>query len=223
MTAFSERAWSETSDLYRRILDLPFNRELAAGTLAEERFRFYITQDALYLTQYARVLAVASAKAPDADAMQFYAKAAETALVVERALHGGFFAKFGIDPAEAAAAEPSPTCCAYTNFLLATALQDGYAVLTAAVLPCFWIYWEVGKHIAAAARPDNPYRAWIDTYADPGFGEAVEQAIALADRAAESASAQERARMLGMYKRSAQYEWMFWDSAYRREAWPVEA
>ena len=221
MTAFSERAWTETSDLYRRILDLPFNRELAAGTLSQERFQFYMTQDALYLTQYARALAAASAKAPDIEAMQFFAKAAETALVVERALHGGFFAKFGVDPADAAAAEPSPACYAYTNFLLATALQDGYAALAAAVLPCFWIYWEVGKHIAAIARPDNPYRAWIDTYADPAFGEAVKTAIAIADRAAGAASAEERRAMLDRFKRSAQYEWMFWDSAYRREAWPV--
>ena len=177
MTTFTERAWEETSGLYRRILELPFNRELAAGTLSEARFRFYMTQDALYLTQYSRVLAVASAKAPQIEAMQFYAKAADTALVVERALHGGFFAKFGIEPAEAAAAEPSPTCFGYTNFLLATAVTDGYAELTAAVLPCFWFYWEVGKHIAGIARAGNPYQAWIDTYADPGFGEAVNTAI----------------------------------------------
>jgi thiaminase/transcriptional activator TenA len=220
MTTFSEQAWSETSALYRRILDLPFNRELAAGTLAEERFQFYMIQDALYLTQYARVLAIASAKA-DIEAMQFFAKAAETALVVERALHGGFFAKFGIDPADAAAAEPSPTCYGYTNFLLATALQDSYATLTAVLLPCFWIYWEVGKQIAAVARPENPYRAWIDTYSDPGFGEAVKTAIAIADRAAEVVSAEDRRAMLAKFKRSAQYEWMFWDGAYRREAWPV--
>ena len=221
MTAFSERAWAETSALYRRTLDLPFNCELAAGTLSKERFQFYMTQDALYLTQYARALAVVSAKAPDIDAMQFFAKAAETALVVERALHGGFFEKFGVDPNVAAAAEPSPTCYGYTNFLLATALQGGYAELVAAVLPCFWIYWEAGNHIAGIAQPDNPYRAWIDTYSDPGFGEAVKTAIAIADRAAVSASAEEQRAMLDRFKRSAQFEWMFWDSAYRREAWPV--
>jgi thiaminase/transcriptional activator TenA len=221
MTAFSEQAWSETRALYGRILELPFNRELAAGTLAEERFRFYMIQDALYLTQYARALAIVSARAPAIEDMQFFAKAAETALVVERALHGGFFARFGIDPANAATADPSPTCYGYTNFLLATALQDGYAALTAAVLPCFWIYWEVGKHIAAVAEAGNPYQAWIDTYSDPGFGEAVKTAIAIADRAAEAASATERHVMLDKFKRSAQYEWMFWDSAYRREAWPV--
>jgi thiaminase/transcriptional activator TenA len=221
MAKFSERAWTETSGLYRRILDLPFNRELAAGTLSQERFQFYMTQDALYLTQFARVLAASAAKAPDIDSIQFYAKASETALIVERALHGGFFEKFGIDPAEAAAAEPSPACFGYTNFLLATAVTGSYAVLTAAVLPCFWFYWEVGKHIAGIARAGNPYQAWIDTYADPGFGEAVKTAIAHCDRAAEDASPSDRHAMLHVFTRAAQYEWMFWDSAYRREAWPI--
>ena len=219
---FSEQAWQETSDLYQRILDLPFNRELAAGTLSKERFRFYILQDAIYLIEYARALAAASAKAPDMDALQFYAQSADHALAVERILHGGFLHQFGIELDDLAAAEPSPTCLGYTNFLVATAQRDSYGALASAVLPCFWIYWEVGKHIARIAAPDNPYQAWIDTYADPGFGEAVKTAIVMCDRAAASASAGERALMMDLYKRSAQYEWMFWDSAYRLEAWPVE-
>lgn len=221
MTTFSENAWAENSGLYERILELPFNRELADGTLSEARFRFYMVQDALYLEQFSRALAVASAKAPDADAMQFFARAAEEAITVERALHEGFFAKFGIDRRDAAAAEPSPTCFAYTNFLLAVALRHGYEELVAAVLPCFWIYWQVGNYIAGRAARDNPYRAWIDTYSDPAFGAAVETAIALNDRAAEAATSARCAAMLGAFTRSVQFEWMFWDSAYRQEAWPV--
>ena len=36
MTTFSKRAWEESSGVYQRILDLPFNRELADGTLSHE-------------------------------------------------------------------------------------------------------------------------------------------------------------------------------------------
>jgi len=222
MPTFSEQAWTETSGIYQRILDLPFNRELAAGTLSQERFRFYMIQDALYLAQYARALSVASTKAPDMEEIRFYAKSAETVVVVERALHGDFFEKFGVDPDAAAKAEPSPSCFGYTNFLLATALQGSYAELTAAVLPCFWIYWEVGKHIAGIAAPDNPYQAWIDTYAGTEFGDAVKTAIAITDRAAAASSESERAKMMQAYVRCAQFEWMFWDSAYRLEGWPVD-
>ncbi len=221
MASFSAIAWGETSALRGKIIDLPFNRELTAGVLSEERFRFYMIQDAHYLEDYSRALAVAAAKAPDPEAMQCFAAAAKEALVVERALHAGFFQKFGVSSQEAALVEPSPTCAAYTNFLLSVAHVGAYAELVAAILPCFWIYWDVGKQIAAVATPDNPYHAWIETYSDPEFGEQVEAVIAIADRTAAAVTEDQRGRMLGAFKRSSQYEWMFWDSAYRLETWPV--
>lgn len=222
MSRFTEGAWRDTADLYRKILDLPFNRELAAGALSEDRFRFYMIQDSLYLEQYSRALSMASAKATDIPAMQMFARAAEEAVVVERALHGSYFEKFGIAPDTAAAAEPSPTCYGYANFLLATALRSSYEELVAAVLPCFWIYWEVGRHIAKTAAPENPYRAWIETYSDESFGAAVEAAIAVTDRLADASTEAQRDAMRRAFKRSAQFEWMFWDSAYRMEDWPIQ-
>lgn len=44
---FSEEAWQAVAALRATIHRLPFNAELAAGTLAPERFRFYILQDAI--------------------------------------------------------------------------------------------------------------------------------------------------------------------------------
>jgi len=223
MTTFSEWAWSETASLRGKIIGLPFNRELAGGVLSEERFRFYMLQDALYLEQYSRTLAICAAKAPDAAAMQCFGAAAVEALVVERALHSGFFEKYGIGPEAAAAVEPSPTCAAYTNFLLSIAHVGSYAELAAAVLPCLWIYWDTGKQIAAESTDDNPYAAWIETYSDPAFGEEVEAVISITDRTADAATEDQRVGMLETFKRSSQYEWMFWDSAYHLETWPVEA
>ena len=220
MTSFCDEAREATADLYRRTLDLPFNRELAAGTLAPERFRFYVIQDALYLREYSRVLSAAAAKAPDPEAMEQFNRFAHGAITVERTLHGGFLEQFGVEPEAAATAEPSPTCYGYTNFLLALAHTASYEELVAAILPCFWIYWRVGTGIAGEARPDNPYRNWIDTYSDPAFGEATEAVKAITDAAA-GAAPDRRPTMLAAYRRSARFEWMFWDSAYRMEAWPV--
>ena len=66
---FAADAWTRIGPLYRSILALPFNQELAAGTLARERFVFYMLQDAHYLTYFARALAVTAARAPDNDAL----------------------------------------------------------------------------------------------------------------------------------------------------------
>jgi thiaminase/transcriptional activator TenA len=128
--------------------------------------------------------------------------------------------EFGIDPESIADTEPSPDCLAYTTFLFAAAYHEPWEVLVAALLPCFWIYWDVGCAIARTATPDNPYKAWIDTYADERFGEAVRTVISVTDRGAEAATAATRARMLTAFIRACQYEWLFWDGAYQRRTWP---
>ncbi len=93
----------------------------------------------------------------------------------------------------------------------------------AAILPCFWIYWDVAGAITRDAASPNPYRAWIDTYAAPGFGEAVQRVIDLVDRAAAQATAADRAAMLTAFRRSTQYEYLFWDGAYQQRGWPIFA
>ena len=221
MSTFSARAWAANTAAYEAIRTMSFNAELAAGTLSRARFTHYIVQDAHYLIGFGRALALAAAKAPHPDRIVQFARAAETAIVVERALHGGFFRDFGID-AEAFAATPlSPPCDHYVSYLLATAHAEPYEVLLGALLPCFWIYAEVGRDIFARAGADNPYRAWIDTYAGEEFGEAVAAMIAATDEAAADASPRTVARMQYAYAQATRLEWMFWDGAYREAVWPV--
>lgn len=223
MTGFTEAANHANAGLRRAIHELPFNRSLADGSLPPEIFRFYIVQDSLYLADYARALAAAAAKAPDPDAMMTFAGSAQGAVAVERRLHAEYFAQFGLDPAVAAATEPSPTCLGYTSYLLSLAQTGGFAELVAGILPCFTVYAEVGTAIDGRASPDNPYRAWIDTYVDPTFADAVAAASAIADRAAETAGPATLEAMHRAFLRSTRFEWLFWDSAWRQEAWPAAA
>jgi thiaminase (transcriptional activator TenA) len=221
LTTFSREAWERNAPIYERIRSMPFNAELAAGTLSEARFKHYITQDAHYLVGFGRALTLAAAKAPNPDRVVQFAKSAEGAIVVERALHGSFFAQYAITPDVFAQTPLSPACHHYVSFLLATAYGEPYDVLLGALLPCFWIYAEVGREIHGRARPNNPYQAWIDTYAGEEFHAAVRAVIAATDEAATLASADVRARMHAAFARATQLEWMFWDSAYRLEQWPV--
>ena len=221
MSRFTDTMWAEIAPLYRAILDLPFNRELAAGTLSREPFVFYMIQDAHYLGMFARALAIAAAKAPTADAQIKFAQSARDAIVVERALHEGFFRDYDVSPERFAASPPSPTCAGYGDFLLATAYAQPFAVAVAAVLPCFQIYYEAGKHLYGIAAPANPYQKWIDTYRDEAFGDSVREVLAQTDAAFEQAAPAERRAMRDGYLKAVRYEWMFWDSAWRLEAWPV--
>lgn len=221
MASFSEQAWQRTAPLRAAIDALPFNTELAAGTLSRDRFQGYIIQDALYLDQYGRALAIAGARGPNGETLRLFGESALEAVAVEQALHGSYLRAFGVDAAMMAAAEPSPDCLGYTSFLMATAYHDPFEVLVAALLPCFWIYWDVGNTIAKRTAADNPYQAWISTYSDPGYGAHVRKVIEATDRAADGATAAMRQKMMTAFIRSTQWEWLFWDSAYQKRGWPV--
>ena len=218
---FTEALWQDAAPLRQAILQQPFLAELAAGTLPAETFRHYIVQDSLYLAEYARALAIAAAKAPNAVGRLEFSDGAKVAVQVEEALHQAFFGQFGVTPEMSAGAEPSPVCLAYTSYLNALAATRSYEELIAGILPCFWVYWEVGCAIRLLAMADNPYAAWIDTYADPAFGAATERVRALVDVAAGGAGEGTRTAMARAFRDATRYEWMFWDSAFRQEGWPV--
>ena len=217
--SFSQDLWNANQALFQSTLELPFNQELAAGTLSQKRFRHYMIQDAHYLVAYGRALAVTAAKSDNAEGVVQFANAANEAVVVERALHGGFMRDFGITPEQFAATPLTPACHHYTSYLLATAWSASYPVAVAALLPCFWIYAEVGRDIHARSAKDNPYQAWVDTYASEEFHAAVRGVCATVDRLAEETTEATRAAMHAAYKDAARLEWMFWDSAYRLADW----
>jgi thiaminase/transcriptional activator TenA len=200
---------------------MPFNEALAAGTLPAERFQHYIIQDAHYLIAFGRALAIAAAKADDTDGIVQFSEAAKVAIIVERALHADYFRQFGVTADDFARAPLSPACHHYSSYLLATAWAEPYPVALAALLPCFWIYAEVGRDIHGRAAEPNPYRAWIDTYAGEDFHAAVRGVIATTDRLAAKASPETQSAMHVAFTRATQLEWMFWDSAWNLGDWPV--
>jgi thiaminase/transcriptional activator TenA len=214
---FTDQLWQQITPLYETILSHGFVQELAAGTLPTTKFQYYIRQDALYLTDFSRALAQLAVKATrPADILQFTEFAAN-AIRVERILHETYFTRYGIQPAT----QKEPACFAYTNFLLATTATQSLAVGAAAVLPCFWIYREVGKFIYEQASPQNPYQAWIDTYAGNDFDQVVSQMLALTNQLAESASPTELDQMKAAFIQSSRLEWYFWNDAYRLADWLV--
>lgn len=221
--SFSHDAWSQNAAAYEAIRMMPFNAALADGTLPQETFRHYIVQDAHYLVGFGRALTLAAAKAPSPERLIQFAEAGKEVLVEERALHAGYFAKWGIDADTFARTPVTPATHHYVSYLLAVGFAEPYEVTVAALLPCFWIYLEVGKDLAARAAPDNPYRDWIDTYAGEPFEATVRAAIAAADEVAAEASPRVVEAMLRAFATSTQLEWMFWDAASRRERWPLQA
>ncbi|GAA4674742.1 TenA family protein [Nocardioides nanhaiensis] len=211
---FSTGAWQAVAARYDQILAHPFVVALGDGSLPHEVFVRYLVDDAHYLLGYARVLALLASRMTDADAVADLAGASVGAVVAERALHRGFLAPLGIDPDAPGTPGPTVTCRAYTGFLAEQAATAPAEVGLAAVLPCFRVYAEVGRHLEAArGGRAHPYADWIETYADPEFDAAVARAEQLTDRLA--ATSPHTAAMLDAYRTATELEWRFWDEAWR--------
>src|SRR5918999_3222337 len=159
----SVRLWAGIDDIYAAILAHPFIAGLTDGSLEREAFRFYVVQDAHYLREYARALSVTAARAPAEADIAMFAEHAAGAIAVERSLHESFFADFGMSDEEVAATPMAPTNLAYTSYLLASVYGGSFPEALGAVLPCYWIYWEVGKALLERGSPAVLYRRWIET------------------------------------------------------------
>jgi thiaminase (transcriptional activator TenA) len=219
--SFTGQLWQGITDIYGAILAHPFLTGLTDGSLPHDAFAFYVVQDALYLRRYSGALAALAGRAPDAAGKEMFARHAAGAVAVEQALHGSLLADLGIDPARAGDAEAAPTTLAYTSYLLATVSGGSYAEGVGAVLPCYWIYWEVGKELLRRGSPDPRYQRWIDMYGGEEFGGVVQEVLDVTDGLGTALAPGERARAHQHFRASSRYEWMFWDMGYRKESWPL--
>jgi thiaminase/transcriptional activator TenA len=223
------RLQEEAARLRERIHAHPFVRGLGDGSLGEDRFRYYLEQDYLFLVEYCRVLALAAARADDPAVAGRFADLLHLTLNVEMDLHRQFAWKAGIPPEALEAASPAPTTLAYTNHLRLVAETADLATIVAAILPCAHGYWEIATRLRSADGWDRHplYADWIRMYTSDEYEAMAGWLAELVDRlpgagAGAAAGAAEPAPALReTYLRSQRYEYLFWEMAYHKEAWPV--
>ncbi|SKC68934.1 hydroxymethylpyrimidine/phosphomethylpyrimidine kinase [Plantibacter cousiniae] len=204
--------WEDIAQLRDRIDHLPFVTRLADGTLDPARFAWYLQQDAIYLRAYSRVLARASALAPTAEEQVFWATGAAGSIEAEMELHRTWLSTYAVGGMDV---EPSATTTAYLDHLHAATVDGDYGRVVAAVLPCYWIYQDLGERLVGASHAEHPYAAWLDTYADPAFAMANARAIEIVAGAAARADEAGRETMRRAFLASAAHEEAFFAEPIR--------
>ncbi|WP_046176029.1 thiaminase II [Domibacillus indicus] len=222
---FSEQLREKCLPIWQQNHHHPFVRGMADGSLNPEKFRFYMVQDYLYLIQYAKVFALGAVKADDLETMSKFAALLDGTLNEEMALHRQYAARFGITEEELEQAKPSPITLAYTHYMLHAAQNGTIADVVAAVLPCAWSYWEIGKELSQlpGAAEHELYGEWVSMYASEEFGQLAQWCIDLMDEHAEGKSDRERAKLEEIFLTTTRFEYMFWEMAYNGEMWPGDA
>lgn len=219
--SYSSRLWQSVDGIMGRIHAHPFLTGLTDGELSPEAFRHYVIQDALYLRDYARGLALLAAKSPEDDWTTMFSEHAKIAIVVERALHESFFAAWNLTEGEVYATPPAPNNLLYTSYLLRVAYERPFHEGLTAFLPCYWIYWEVGKELEKKGSSNPLYQQWIDTYSSEEFAEVTRQVIGIVDRVAETLTDEQRAQAAEHFVMTARFEYLFWEMGYTLQQWPI--
>ena len=215
--SFSATLRAEADQIWKRILDNPFLKEVQEGTLPLEKFRFYLAQDFLYLEGFGRTVALALAKAPDSRNLELLSHRVMTP--VERPLHQKLLALVGLTVSEVEQSAHAPTNLAYINHMVKTAALGGLGVTAAALLPCPWSYHEIGSRLEPVEHP--VYSQWVSAYNEGLLEVSTAAWRGFLDQEAEEAGPRERQAMREAFLTSCRYEYMFWQMAYGQESWPV--
>ena len=211
---FTDQMWANISPIYEKTIQHPFLEGLTGGDLPESKFQYYLSQDAQYLGVFNRALSILASKAPNREWSTILNRHAVETLEVELQLHESLL------DSDKRAPQMAPTNVAYTNHLLASVSQKSFAEGLASMLPCYWIYWEVGKELKKRGSKNPDYQRWIDQYAGEDYGATVNQVLAMMNTEAARISPALRQEALRLFELSARYEYMFWDMAWREEIWP---
>ncbi|MGB3569950.1 MAG: thiaminase II [Priestia megaterium] len=219
---FSERLYEKLQPIWRQNHNHPFVQGMGDGKLEKEKFRFYMIQDYLYLIDYAKLFAIGAMKATDVQTMGKFAALLDSTLNEEMSLHREYAKKFEISEKELEKAQPSPTTLAYTHYMLHVGQSGTLAELVAALLPCMWSYWEIGKELSEKPGANNEfYREWIEMYSSEEFGELATWCINLFDSLTADKSEAELEKLEEIFLNTTRFEYMFWDMAYNEAMWPI--
>lgn len=195
----------------------PFVQELGAGTLARERFAFYLLQDFRYLREYAKVHALVVAKTDDPQIAEHMVRVQRQIIEVETSVHRAYMASYGVSREQMDQVRQSAFARAYTSNILAIAYARPVVDVLVAVLPCAWVYADYGVRLArqfADRLPDNPYRSWIDMYASDEFWDSTVWLVEQIERLAASLDESRLRELEEIFVTGVEHEVMFWQSAY---------
>ncbi len=207
---FYQQMRTQSNSIWNAIFQHPFVRGIGDGTLSRDRFEFYLRQDYVYLIDFSRVFALASAKSQAYEDMSYFATLLNATLTVEMEMHRKTCVDFRITAAELEKTERSMITTAYTNFLIRTCYEGDLADILAVLLPCAAGYVEIGQRLKSQGLPANRhYQEWINTYSSQEFADFTQWLVQKMNFFSAGRSAADKKRWFALYQNSARFEYLF--------------
>ena len=213
--SWSKEVWKKSSKIYNSILELDFLKELSEGTLSNDIFARYIAQDEIYLKNYYHQMNMLADMMESTDDKELFIAFAKSGMEGEKALHDMLIDRYGIETK----VEPSKVTSDYNAHICEGIATGDLCIALASVLPCMWIYNQVGLHILNHSKLEgNPFKEWILEYGQEEFTTGVNKVLKMVDGWASKTDKQTREKMDYYYLKAALYEYAFWDYGYNADS-----
>ena len=206
--------------IWEKVVTHDFVNEMADGSLDRATFDIYFDQDYLFLRDWAILLSLATAKAPDFDAARELVGFLHLGLGGEEGLFQEAFRERGLTLDEVKRLQYLPTTRNYSGYLRTQAYEGTFNEVIATLLAMEWPYLDWAQRAEQAGKnPGNRYyQTWIDIHTSPGMSGFVSWLRGVVDGGAPTPDQQEKLQEI--FLNVLRYEHQFFDMAYRGEAWP---
>ena len=216
----SDELRAGVESIWETVVTHPFVTEIADGSLDRERFYVDVDQDYLFLRDWATLLSLATARAPDFDAAREIVGFLHLGLGGEEGLFQEAFRERGISRKAGAGLQYLPTTQNYSGYLRTLAYEGTFTEVVATLLAVEWPYLDWAQRAEEAGRKpgDRYYQTWIDIHTSPGMSGFVPCLHRVVVESAPTAAQQDKLQAIFRYV--LRYEYHFFEMAYRGESWP---
>lgn len=208
--------------IFEAIFQQPFVQGIGKGELAKEQLIHYVKQDYEYLNAFMRVYGIGISKCESREDIAMFQEKLGFILNSEVHPHHNFCQVAGVTYEQLQGYTLAPTALHYTSHMISSAQNGTFGEVLAALLPCPWVYLEVGQRLIGQYEPSpqHPFYEWMMFYGDQPMVPRIQRFRDRLDMWAKEASEKEKQRMKEHFLIGCQLEYMFFEMAYHVEDWP---
>ena len=216
---FSQELRDQADIWWQKSFNHPFIQQLTDGSLPMDCFRYYLIQDRYYLEHFSQIHRWVGERSQNPVLKELMVFVADNLEAGEQAIRDVFFDELAITPQEIATTATAPTAYHYVSHMYRQLAEHTPEAAFAGLVPCSWLYHEIGLRLMQKSSPVPIYQQWIDTYTTDEMVEVVAKQRALLDQLGDTLSAVELEPLRQAFLISSIEEYNFWQMAMDFQTW----
>ena len=216
---FTDIAMELSKEAWQASFHHPFVLQLQEGNLDPSIFRYYLIQDAYYLKAFSEAYHLLADKTSNQEMKRLLKQNAQSLVEGELFIRQQFFKELGISDQEMEQHPIAPTCYHYISHIYRQFAEPNLGIAFASLLPCPWLYHDLGKALNRKPSPNPLYQQWIETYITDELEQQIKEEEALVNQLYRESNETDKQKMLEAFHRSVHMEAKFWEMAYQHQTW----